>query len=109
MVARKKKSTAPLAVVAPSPAKPPQPCGICGRGDLWISIYGPVICLSCHPPAAESLVAERVQVEPRPRALPVTIPPAAQAESYYGTIRADRRDEAVETEEEGPPPWSPEA
>ena len=32
-------------------------CYACGSDTFWCSVYGPVICSNCHPPASNSLVA----------------------------------------------------
>lgn len=37
----------------------PRPCPVCGGGRFWVSRAGSRICETCHPPAAESLVARR--------------------------------------------------
>lgn len=40
------------------------PCHICGSRLAWRSIYGPVICGSCHPPQDTRLVASVLYVGP---------------------------------------------
>jgi hypothetical protein len=37
-----------------------QPCPICGGGDYWLSIHGPLVCTRCHPPARPELVKTRI-------------------------------------------------
>jgi hypothetical protein len=39
-----------------------QRCYACGSDAFWCSIYGPVICSRCHPPASTSLVAGTFRV-----------------------------------------------
>jgi hypothetical protein len=38
------------------------PCN-CHGALYWISIHGPILCGSCHPPAGENLVVRRIEVE----------------------------------------------
>ena len=38
--------------------QPADSCFACRSSHLWRSVHGPVVCGDCHPPAADSLVAE---------------------------------------------------
>jgi hypothetical protein len=37
------------------PALPPETCYACGGREFWVSLYGVVICVRCHPPAGLAL------------------------------------------------------
>lgn len=39
-----------------------KPCR-CGGKKYWASVNGPIICFSCHPPAAERLIKRIIEVE----------------------------------------------
>jgi hypothetical protein len=44
--------------VSPEPAAPAPGCAVCGGRRFWKSMSEAVVCATCHPPAAERLVAE---------------------------------------------------
>ena len=37
-----------------------RPCPNCGSHEFWRSIYGLLICETCHPPACPELVSRRI-------------------------------------------------
>lgn len=39
------------------------PC-LCRGLKFWVSIHGPIICGSCHPPAMQSLVIRWIEIKP---------------------------------------------
>jgi len=55
--------TAPVGFVAgradplpPGTGLPARRCRACNGWLYWVSVYGPVICAQCHPPASRALV-----------------------------------------------------
>jgi len=51
---------------APAPAVTPRECLACHRHRFWRSVHGVVVCGNCHPPAAESLVADWIDTAEGP-------------------------------------------
>ena len=43
--------------------KPDSRCIRCHKLTFWESIYGPLVCLECHPPAYDELVKQIVILE----------------------------------------------
>lgn len=46
-------------------ARPSDVCIACKTPRFWRSIHGPIVCAVCHPPPAEELVKERIEIESR--------------------------------------------
>ena len=72
------------AVAGPRSPATSRPCPWCHHRHWWRSIYGPVICANCHPPAAPELVAEWIDPpDPQPAPKPdVTRPRPANRWPY---------------------------
>ncbi len=41
----------------PEPAAGPTPCPTCHEARFWLSIFGVVVCATCHPPACDAVVS----------------------------------------------------
>jgi len=55
-----------------APLTPPDGhCHACGQGRFWRSVYGSLVCVTCHPPAVPALVARWWVRRPSGRWLPV--------------------------------------
>ncbi len=44
------------------------PCYCCHRTRFWLSVYGVMICATCHPPAVETLVVRWLDLGVDPNA-----------------------------------------
>lgn len=38
------------------------PCGLCGGGRFWVSRWGVVNCMTCHPPADGKLIERNISI-----------------------------------------------
>ncbi|MGB9866554.1 MAG: hypothetical protein ACPLPR_01400 [Bacillota bacterium] len=47
-------------VVLPMSLTPQGTCRVCGGSNWWVSRYGAMLCVVCHPPAMHELVARFV-------------------------------------------------
>ena len=43
--------------------KPAGPCHICHEYEWWLSIYGVMVCGTCHPPASPGIVKVRFSLD----------------------------------------------